>query len=137
MNLALIGITDLRAAIRCNLVSFPAQIPAFTKGGDEQKRIVQLYFVRGWPTTAICHRYRLSKSTLRMLLSEWKIRAVSAGYIQAIHPESLAALANGDETDRSEFEQSALDSDFAASESAPPLVLAHLSSRVVSSEVRL
>jgi hypothetical protein len=137
MNLSLIGNTVLRAAIQCNLVSFPSQIPAFTKGGDEQKRIVQLYFVRGWRTMAICARYSISKSTLRMLLSEWKIRAVAAGYIQNIHPESLAALATGDDADRSEFDQSALDSDFATSESAWVPGSAHSPARVVSSEVHL
>lgn len=128
----------LRAAIQRNLVSFPSQIPAFRKGGDEQKRIVQLYFVHGWPATAICERYSLSKSTLRALLSEWKIRAIAAGYIQDVQPESLAALAAGDDADRTEFEQSALDSDFATSESAWIPGSAHLPARVVvSSEVRL
>lgn len=137
MNLALIGNTVLRVAIRCNLVSFPAQIPAFTKGGDEQKRIVQLYFVRGWTARAICHRYGLSKSALRALLSDWKIRAVAAGYIQDIYPEALADLATGDDADRREFEQSALDSDFTASKSAWTMTLARWPSREVSVEVRL
>jgi hypothetical protein len=139
MNLPLIGNTVLRAAIRCNLVSFPSQIPAFTKGGDEQKRIVQLYFIRGWRTTAICDRYGISKSTLRMLLSEWKIRAIAAGYIQDIHPESLAALASVNDADRSEFDQSALDSDSAVSESTwvPGSAHVHLPARVISSEVHL
>jgi hypothetical protein len=137
MNLALIGNTFLRAAIQCNLVSFPSQIPAFTKGGDEQRRIVQLYFVCGWRTTAICDRYGISKSTLRMLLSEWKIRAVAAGYIQDIHPESFAGPASGDDADRSEFGRAALDSDVATSESGWVPGSAHLPARVVSSAVHL
>lgn len=138
MNLALIGNTVLRVAIQCNLVSFPAQIPAFTKGGDEQKRIVQLYFVRGWPAKAICERYGLTKSTLRTLLSDWKIRAVAAGYIQEIHPEFLSALAAAGEIDRREvFERSAFDSDFTVSKSAWPMDLTRWPPRGVSAEVRL
>jgi hypothetical protein len=138
MNLALIGNTMLRAAIHCNLVSFPSQIPAFTKGGDEQKRIVQLYFVLGWPTKAICDRYGLTKSTLRTLLSDWKIRAVAAGYIQDIHPELLSPLGAAEEVDRREvFGQPAFDSDFTASKSGSPMDLAHWPSRGVSTEAHL
>lgn len=137
MNLALIGNTVLRAAIQTNLISFPSQIPAFTKGGDEQKRIVLLYFVRGWPAKAICDRYGISKSMLRMLLSEWKIRAVAAGYIQDVHPELLAALAAGDDADRREFEQSTPGSDFGTLESPSALGPAHLPARVVSNEAHL
>jgi hypothetical protein len=137
MNLALIGNTVLRAAIQSNLVSFPSQIPAFTKVGDEERRIVQLYFVCGWETKAICDRYRLSKSTLRKMVSEWKIRAVAAGYIQDIHLDLLAALAAGDDAGRRGFEQSTLGSDFAALESASASDPAHLTAHVVSSEVHL
>jgi hypothetical protein len=138
MNLALIGNTMLRAAIQRNLVSFPSQIPAFTKGGEEQKRIVQLYFVLGWPTKAICDRYGLTKSAVRTLLSDWKIRAVAAGYIQDIHPEFLSALAAAGEVDRREvFGQSTFDSDFAASKSASPIDLTRWPSRGVSDEAHL
>jgi transposase-like protein len=137
MNLALIGNTFLRAAIQSNLVSFPSQIPAFTKGGDEERRIVQLYFVCGWRTKAICDRYGLSKSALRKMLSEWRIRAVAAGYIQDVHPDLLAALATVDDADRREFEESTLGSDFATLESASAPGPAHLPARVVSSEVHL
>ena len=62
------------------------------KRGDVQERVVQLYFVRDWQLDAICDRYRLGKSTVRKLLSDWKIRAVAAGYIQAIHPDALPFL---------------------------------------------
>jgi hypothetical protein len=106
MNLALIGNAALRAAIQRNLVSFPAQIPAFRKGGNEQRRIVQLYFIRGWQTRAICDRYQVSKWAVRTALLEWKIRAVAAGYIQDIHPEALALLAvqENDDSDLSSAE---------------------------------
>jgi hypothetical protein len=138
MNLALIGNTMLRAAIRRNLVSFPSQIPAFTKGGDAQKRVVQLYFVLGWPSKAICDRYGLTKSTLRTLLSDWKIRAVAAGYIQDIHPEFLAVLAAAGEVDRREvFGQSTFDSDSAAVKSASPMDVAQWPSHGISAEAGL
>jgi hypothetical protein len=107
MNLALVGNYILRSAIQRNLVSFPSQIPAFRKHGDSQKRVVQLYFVRRWRIKAICDRYGLSKATVQHLLSEWRIRAVSAGYVQEIHPETLAMLAHEDDVRRGQaFEES-------------------------------
>jgi phosphoribosylformylglycinamidine (FGAM) synthase-like enzyme len=116
MNVALFGNSVLRSAIQRNLVSFPSQIPAFVKYGDMQERVVQLYFVRGWQMRKICDRYRLSKSTVGKLISEWKIRAVAAGYIQEIHTEALAALASEKDVDQNEAsEQSAPDPDFTAS----------------------
>jgi len=93
MDLALVGNTTLRSAIRRNLVSFPSQIPPFMKRGERQERIVQLYFVRGWRMKLIGQRYGLSKSAVRKLLSEWRIRAIAAGYIQDIHPDVLVELA--------------------------------------------
>jgi hypothetical protein len=95
MDIALMGNTLLRSAIRQNLVSFPSQIPTLMRrqGGDVPERVVQLYFLRGWSVRNICERYRLNKAMVQKLLSEWRIRAVSAGYIQGIHPESLEALA--------------------------------------------
>ena len=94
MDLALVGNTALRAAIRRNLVSFPSQIPPFMKRGETQERIVQLYFVRGWRMKLIGERYGLSKSAVRKLLSEWRVRAIAAGYIQDIHPDVLLELAS-------------------------------------------
>jgi transposase-like protein len=96
MNIAHIGNAILRLAIRQNLVSFPAQVPAFMKqrqSGDTQERIVQLYFVRGWPIRSICDRYRISKAMVQKMLSEWRIRAIAGGYIQDIHPEGVDTLA--------------------------------------------
>ncbi len=104
MNLALVGNAVLRAAIQRNLVSFPSQIPAFMKGGDQQERIVQLYFVRGWEIKAICERYGLGKSSVRKLLSDWKARAVAAGYLQDIHPDALTFLATEMDVDPLEQE---------------------------------
>jgi hypothetical protein len=93
MNLALLENAVLRAAVHRNLVSFPAQIPVFTKRGDTEERIVHLYFVCGWRMKAICMRYGLSRSTVRKTLSDWKIRAVAAGYVQEIHPDAVTLLA--------------------------------------------
>jgi hypothetical protein len=94
MNISLIGNSALRLAIQRNLVSFPAQIPAFMKrpGDDTQQRIAHLYFSRGWPIRNICARYGLGKPMVQRLVSEWRMRAVAAGFIQDIHPEDLDAL---------------------------------------------
>ena len=91
--LALMENSILRTAIRRNLVSFPSQIPAFVRHGEDHQRIVQLYFVRGWQISEISARYKLGRTVVRGLLSEWRIRAVGAGYIQEIHPEALELLA--------------------------------------------
>lgn len=93
MTLALIETAVLRVAIRRNLVSFPAQIPVFTKRGDMEERVVHLYFLRGWKLKSICTRYGLSRSTVRRLLLDWKNRAIAAGYIQEIDPDAFASLA--------------------------------------------
>jgi hypothetical protein len=94
MNISLIGNSALRIAIQRNLVSFPAQIPSFVKrpGDDTQQRIAYLYFGRGWPVRNICARYGLGKALVQRLVSEWRIRAVAAGYIQDVHPEYLDLL---------------------------------------------
>jgi transposase-like protein len=87
----------LRTAITRNLVSFPAQIRSLMKrsSGDLQERIVQLYFVRGWPVRRICERYGLSKAMTHKLLAEWRVRAIESGYIQEIEPGNLAGLMDG------------------------------------------
>src|SRR5580692_3491903 len=94
MDISLIGNSALRIAIQRNLVSFPSQMPAFMKrpGDDTQQRIAHLYFSRGWPVRNICARYGLSKAMVQRLVSEWRIRAVVAGFIQDIHPEDLDVL---------------------------------------------
>jgi hypothetical protein len=94
MNISLIGNSALRIAIQRNLVSFPSQLPAFMKrpGDDTQQRIAHLYFARGWPIRNICARYGLGKPMVQRLISEWRMRAVAAGFIQDIHPEELDVL---------------------------------------------
>ena len=94
-SLALYGNTLLRVAIRRNLVTFPAQIPAFMKppGGHLQQRAAHLYFVRGWSVRSICKRFDLGKKIVQNLLSDWRVRAISAGLIQEIQAEDLQRLA--------------------------------------------
>ena len=93
-QIALFGNTMLRIAVRRNLVSFPAQVPAFMKqpAGVTQQRVVQLYFVRGWSVRNICDRYRLGKKLMQNLLADWRVRAIAAGLIQEIDPENLERL---------------------------------------------
>jgi hypothetical protein len=80
----------LRQAIRNNWVSFPSQTPCFSgdKCGGLHWRIAQLYFVSGWSVGRICLRHRMSKQTVRNILSQWRLRAVAAGFVQEILPES-------------------------------------------------
>lgn len=59
---------------------------------DTQQRIAYLYFARGWTVRNICARYGMGKAMVQRMVSEWRIRAISAGYIQDIHPEDLYAL---------------------------------------------
>jgi hypothetical protein len=99
MDIALMGNTLLRLAFRENLVSFPSQVPTLIRcrNADTLDRVVQLYFLRGWSVRNICTRYRLSKPMVQKLLSEWRMRAVAAGYIQGIDPETLELLARAHE----------------------------------------
>lgn len=94
MDISLISNSALRVAIQRNLVSFPPQIPALMKrpGGDMQERMAQLYFALGWTVRSLGERYGLSKAMVQKLLSEWRIRAIAAGFVQEIHPEALNAL---------------------------------------------
>jgi len=84
----------LRKEIRSNRVSFPAQVPIFEKHDrpDLQRKIVQLYFVLGWPCSSIALRYGLLRQRVQQILNTWKRRAVEMGYVQHIPPaESLVS----------------------------------------------
>ncbi len=85
-NIQEIEIGILREAIRANWVSFPSQVPVFPSCGqrDLQPKLVQLYFVLGWKCASIASRYRLPPTQVRQVLSAWRCRAASAGYIQHI-----------------------------------------------------
>ncbi len=80
----------LRAAIRSNVVTFPSQMVRLPGRGDadQTERIVQLYFIRGWPVWRICDRYRISKIRVQATLTSWRRRAVAAGFIQEIQPRN-------------------------------------------------
>jgi hypothetical protein len=94
VTLAFVGNAVLRTAITKNLISFPSQIPPFTKRAvaDLQVRIVQLYFIRGWSERRIGDRYNLRKDAVHQLLAQWRIRAIESGYIQEIEPGVLTAI---------------------------------------------
>jgi hypothetical protein len=79
----------LRQALRENLISFPSQVPIFERQSrpDLQKKIVVLYFVRGWTMDDIAKRYSLGRQRMGQILTEWRIRAAKEGYIQAIEPD--------------------------------------------------
>src|SRR5580700_4049645 len=79
-------VDELRAAIWKHQVSFPSQIPTFSKHTrpDVQRKLVQLYFVCGWSGPKIRARYDLSAQRFQQILSTWKKRAVELGLIQTI-----------------------------------------------------
>jgi hypothetical protein len=79
----------LRQAVQANLVSFPSQVPGFGKQSrpDLRQKIVLLYFVFGWKMGDIAKRYGLGRQRTGQILTAWRIRAVTEGYIQAIDPE--------------------------------------------------
>jgi hypothetical protein len=83
-----LSLSNLRAAIRANHVSFPSQVPTFPKHDrpDLQRKMVQLYFLFGWNCDAIGNRYGLIRQRVQQILNTWKRRAVQTGYIQHIPP---------------------------------------------------
>jgi Transposase len=82
-------VDKLREAIQSKQVSFPSQIPTFSKHTrpDLQRKLVQLYFVCGWSRPKIRARYGLSAQRFQQILSTWKNRAIELGLIQTIPPE--------------------------------------------------
>jgi hypothetical protein len=86
-------VDELRAAIWKHQVSFPSQIPTFSKHTrpDLQRKLVQLYFICGWSGPKIRARYDLSAQRFQQILSTWKRRAVELGFIQTIpHDQALS-----------------------------------------------
>jgi hypothetical protein len=94
-QIELIGNSALRLAVSRNLVSFPSQVPSFMRRhrGEVQARVALLYFVHGWTIKQIRIRYGFNKVVVMKLLSEWRIRAIAAGYIQDIRPDASTPLA--------------------------------------------
>jgi hypothetical protein len=75
-----IDIKDLRKGIRANQISFPAQVPSFTKHDrpDLERKLAQLYYVLGWDCGHIGARYGLGSDRVCEILNAWKRRAVQA-----------------------------------------------------------
>src|SRR5579859_4815362 len=82
-NLTLFSNKVLRSAIRRNRVSFPAQPPVF-QGEELQARMAHLYFVCGWKIRDLAARYSINSECTRKKLNDWRVRAISSGYIQEI-----------------------------------------------------
>jgi hypothetical protein len=91
-----LSLCSLRSAIRANRVSFPSQVPIFSKHDrpDLQRQMVQLYFVLGWNCDAIGDRYGLIRQRVQQILNTWKRRAAQTGYLQQI-PAAEEPTANG------------------------------------------
>jgi hypothetical protein len=85
-KLSQMRVSALRAAIRRNQVSFPAQVPTFAKHDrpDVQHKLAQLYFIAGWNAAKIRARYALSGQRFHQIVRAWTRRAVELGYIQVI-----------------------------------------------------
>jgi hypothetical protein len=86
MDLFILKNDEVRRAIRCNQVSFPAGVPVFPRQSraDIAWRVALLYFVRGWSLNAVAHRYRLSRERTGQILRSWRSLAIKSGYIQEI-----------------------------------------------------
>jgi hypothetical protein len=82
----------LRRAIRKNIVSFPAQVPAFAKQPPDgaQWRMVLLYFVRGWNLRDIARRFKVPPHRVGLILNNWSVRALALGCVEIIDPEAFA-----------------------------------------------
>jgi hypothetical protein len=78
----------LREAIRTNRVTFPSQVPTFSKyePRDLEHKLAQLYFVMGWDCGSIGARFGLTAARARQILERWRRQALTMGYIQQIPP---------------------------------------------------
>jgi hypothetical protein len=87
-NIEELTLAELRRKIRRNRVSFPSQVPTFSKHDrpDLQRKLVQLYFLFGWSCNRIALRHGILRQRVQQILSTWKRRAIQMGYIQDIPP---------------------------------------------------
>jgi len=83
------GNREIQTLIRGNFICFPAQAPIFGERSRRnlQWRLAVLYFVRGWSTRVIAERYGLRRERCGQIISDWRIRAITLGYIQDVTPE--------------------------------------------------
>ena len=95
------GNAVLRRAIQENLVSFPSQIPVFSRQArrDMQWKAVLLYFVRGWPLCDIAARFGVGSHRIWKAIDEWATRAIALGYIQVIDAERFATFSRAEALD--------------------------------------
>ena len=79
-------ISRLRDEIRQNLISFPSPLPVFRfeYRADVQWRLVELYFIHGWPLARLAARYGVTKNRVGQSIRHWVLRAISKGYLQEI-----------------------------------------------------
>lgn len=79
----------LRFAIQASRLSFPAQIPVFSRQyrPDAQWRIAALYFVQGWSFEQLALRYGVTCRRIRQIIRGWTENAIKSGYLQQIPPE--------------------------------------------------
>src|ERR1700685_1606367 len=82
-----LSLTQLRSEISSNRISFPAQVPTFSKHDrpDLQRKTVQLYFLMGWSCCRIAKRHGILRQRIQQILSTWKRGAIETGYMQEIH----------------------------------------------------
>jgi hypothetical protein len=88
-------LNDLRAAVRSNRFTFPAQAPIFVcqSRAEIQWRVAVLYFVRGWSCLQLGARYSVTPNRIRQLLYKWVERSIALGYLQQIPPAASHTIA--------------------------------------------
>ena len=72
-----------------NRVVFPAPVPVFARQyrADVQRRLVELYFVRGWSFYQLGGRYRITAGRVRQTIRRWVEHAIALNYLQSIATE--------------------------------------------------
>jgi DNA-binding winged helix-turn-helix (wHTH) protein len=84
VDIADMNLDRLRKAVRENRVSFPAQVPVFSRQPrpDIQWRLAELFFIRRWSCVDLAVRYGLSPGYIRLIIARWARRAAILGYLQ-------------------------------------------------------
>lgn len=84
----------LRLAIQTSRLSFPAQVPVFSRQyrPDAQWRIATLYLVQGWSCERLAERYGVTRGRIRQVIRRWVERAEALGYLQRIPPKARLGI---------------------------------------------
>jgi len=79
----------LRQAVQENRVAFPAPVPVFAHEyrADVQRRLVELYFIRGWSFCRLGGRYKVTAGRVRQTIRRWVEHATALNYLQSIAAE--------------------------------------------------